>query len=82
MHCVKTVWTKFKYKDISRGLYFWTVNCESIELVSYHTVGGSNFINPLYTGRLLHCHLLDEYICHLRNVAFILFFIQNPVSKH
>ena len=22
-------------------------------------------VNPLYTGRLFHCYMLDEFICHL-----------------
>ena len=25
-------------------------------------------LNPLYTGRLFHCYMLDESICHLRGV--------------
>ena len=28
--------------------------------------------NPLYTGRLLHCNIMDEYICHFRGVGSIL----------
>ena len=30
------------------------------------------FINPLYTGGLFHCYLLDESICHFRGVRSIL----------
>ena len=28
--------------------------------------------NPLYTGRLFHCYMLDESICHFRGVRSIL----------
>ena len=43
-------------------------------------------MNPLYTGGLFHCYLLDEPIFHFKErsvyfVAFILFLIENPVSK-
>ena len=39
-------------------------------------------VNPLYTGRLFHCFMLDESICHCRYecqvyfVTFILFLIK------
>ena len=29
-------------------------------------------INPLYTGGLFHCYMLDESICRFRGVRFIL----------
>ena len=29
-------------------------------------------INPLYTGGLFHCYMLDESICHFRGVGSIL----------
>ena len=25
--------------------------------------------NPLYTGKLFHCYMLDESICHLRGIG-------------
>ena len=28
--------------------------------------------NPLYTGGLFHCYMLDESICHIRDVGSIL----------
>ena len=33
-----------------------------------------NFVdfNPLYTGRLFHCYILDESNCHFRGVGSIL----------
>ena len=31
--------------------------------------------NPLYTGRLFHCYMLDESICHFRGVRSILPFL-------
>ena len=31
-----------------------------------------SLINPLYTGGLFHCHILDESICHFRGVGSIL----------
>ena len=42
--------------------------------------------NPVYTGGLFHCYMLDESICHFRavrsiGVAFVLFLMENPVSK-
>ena len=30
------------------------------------------YFNPLYTGRLFHCYILDEAICHFRGVGSIL----------
>ena len=44
------------------------------------------FINKLYTGRLLHCSVLDKSIYLFRGVgsiffAFIIFLMENPVSK-
>ena len=43
-------------------------------------------LNPLYNGKLYHCYILDKSICHFRGcqvnfVAFILFLMENPVSK-
>ena len=29
-------------------------------------------LNPLYTGRFLHCYLLDKSFCHFRGVKSIL----------
>ena len=29
-------------------------------------------LNPLSTGRLFHCYMLDESICHFRGVGSIL----------
>ena len=29
-------------------------------------------INPLYTGGLFHCYILEESICHLRGVGSVL----------
>ena len=42
--------------------------------------------NPMYTGRLFHCYMLDKSVCHfwgcqVHFVAFILFLMENPVSK-
>ena len=31
-------------------------------------------LNPLYTGGLLHYHMLDESICHFRDVGFLSFY--------
>ena len=46
----------------------------------------SPFVNPLHTGRLFHCYMLDESICHCRGVGSIYRFYsfildENPVSK-
>ena len=51
---------------------------------NYVKIVGSS-INPWYTGRLFHCYILDESICHLRDVRSILsllfyFWMENPVS--
>ena len=32
----------------------------------------SPFFNPLYTGRLSHCYMLNKSICHARGVQSIL----------
>ena len=40
-----------------------------------------NDFNPLYTGGLFHCFILDESVCHFRDATFILF-MENSVSKH
>ena len=37
---------------------------------------------PLYTGRLFHCYMLDEANCQVYLVPFILFLMENTVSKH
>ena len=47
---------------------------------------GRVLINPFYTGRLFHCFMLDESICHFRGVGSILSLIvellmENPDSK-
>ena len=38
-------------------------------------------LNPLYTGGLFHCYMLDEAIGLVYFVTFILFLMENPVSK-
>ena len=42
-------------------------------------------LDSLHTGGLFHCYRSDQSICHFRCwayfVAFILFFMENPVSK-
>ena len=37
----------------------------------YDTAWGQYFINPLYTGGLFHCQILNESICHFRGVRSI-----------
>ena len=37
--------------------------------IDYHM---SQSVNPLYTGGLFHCYMLDESICHFRGVRSIL----------
>ena len=37
-----------------------------------NTLPGTEVVNPLYTGRLLHCYMLDESICRFRGVMSIL----------
>ena len=50
-----------------------------------HPFSMESTINPLYTGRLSHCYMLDKTICHFRGVMFImsliLFLMENPVRK-
>ena len=36
-------------------------------LISHNLVTASA-VNPLYTGRLFHCYMLDESLCHFRGV--------------
>ena len=42
-------------------------------------------LNPLYTGGLFHCYMLDKFVCHFRGVrpilSLIVFLMKNPVSK-
>ena len=43
-------------------------------------------INPLHTGGLFHGYMLDKSICHFMDVSssyviFIIFLMENPVSK-
>ena len=43
-------------------------------------------VNPLYTGRLFHCNIVDESSCHFRGVgsifvAFVLVLMENPDNK-
>ena len=47
---------------------------------------GQLVLNPLYTGGLFHCYILDKSSCHFRDLRsilmlFFLFFMENPVSK-
>ena len=35
-------------------------------------VVGNSVFNPLYTGGLFQCYMLDEFICHCRGVRSIL----------
>ena len=42
--------------------------------------------NPLYTGELFLCYMLEESICHFRDVKFVLsllcyFLMVNPVNN-
>ena len=39
-------------------------------------------VNPLYTGRLFDCQMLDESICHFRGVRSILSLEFSFGSKH
>ena len=39
-------------------------------------------INPLYTGRLFHCYMLDKSICHFRgfeSISSLLFYIDGKI---
>ena len=59
-------------------------------MVSGHLITKLNTywgINLLYTSGLFHYYMLDKFICHFRGVRsmlllFILFLMENPVSKH
>ena len=32
-------------------------------------------LNPVYTGGLFHCYMLDEFICHFRSVGSVVLFL-------
>ena len=43
-------------------------------------------LNPLYTGGLFYCYMLEKSVCHFRGVGSILlllfyFMMENPVNK-
>ena len=38
--------------------------------------------NPLYTGRLFHCDMLDESVCHFRGVGFKCRVLANTVDPY
>ena len=40
------------------------------QIMSSHSITVS--INPLYTGGLFHCYMLDKFICHFRGIGSIL----------
>ena len=45
------------------------------------------WVNPLHTGRLFHCYMLDKSNCQFRDGGYILlllfyFLMENPVNKH
>ena len=48
---------------------------EAYELLSeiYMKVS-KTYTNPLYTGGLFHCYMLDESICHFRSGRFCQFY--------
>ena len=71
------------YYEKSKILYFSHQNNPENVSLSFKTdwdVGvclksedmSSNKINPLYTGRVFHCCMLDESICHFRGVGSVL----------
>ena len=79
------VWDVLKILANNMGVCQEIVMC-SLDLYCLLMVLNTSVLNPLHTGRLLHCYMLDESICHFRGcgvyfVAFILFLMGNPVSK-
>ena len=46
-------------------------NCITI-FIQLPLQNGTKYFNPLYTGRLFHCYMLDESICHFRGVWTIM----------
>ena len=51
-----------------------TVLKEDVEYVIKTTIkhrGIIHELNPLYTGELFHCYMLDKSICHFRGVGSI-----------
>ena len=56
------------------GTYVRTVPLTCEDVVQAAKVSKSELstpLNSLYTGRLFHCYVLDEFICHFRSVGFI-----------
>ena len=65
---------------------------KTFDLVSGSAIMNGSFIscihvsfNTLYTGKLYQCYMLDESICHFRDIWFVCrfssIFKENPVSK-
>ena len=51
---------------------------ESVDSVSLSCLlPDSKLLNPLYTGELFHCYMLDELICHFRGVRSIVLLLFN-----
>ena len=41
----------------------------------------ASHFNPLYTGGLFHCYMLDESICHFRGVGSVLLILLARLDK-
>ena len=56
-----------------------------MEMTELLFLSASFHLNPLYTGGLFHCYMLNEFICHFGSIgstlSLLYFFMENPVSK-
>ena len=67
-----------------KNTFIALVKGKTFQFVSQHILTN---IHILYTSRLFHCYMMDEFICHFRGVGSILsllfcFLMENTVSKH
>ena len=65
---------------MSHQKQFETFNKDGLEYISMSYPGTNGTVNPLYTGGLFHCYMLDENICNFRGVR--LSFFRNLYKKN
>ena len=53
-------------------LIFISLSSGILDGLCYATMAFPVYFNPLYSGGLFHCYMLDKFICHLRGVRSIL----------
>ena len=67
-----SIYSFIRRVNISFQTFYGIITKYGFTNSSYNPINRLPLFNPMYTGRLIHCYMLDESFCHFRGVGYTL----------